>query len=102
MQAIETKYLGPTNFRGARIKASAEVGSITISWDHALNVEENHDVAARALITKWGWHGSWVRGAAPSNKGNVYVCVRRECAAGYRTPHPQAVNAYDLLIVRES
>lgn len=27
MQAIETKYLGPTNTRGSRIKASAQAGS---------------------------------------------------------------------------
>ena len=31
MQAIEMQYLGPTNFRGARIKATAQAGSITIS-----------------------------------------------------------------------
>ena len=102
MQAIETKYLGPTNFRGARIKATAQAGSITVGWDHALNVEENHDAAARAFILRYGWHGSWIRGAAPSNRGNVYVCARREAHAGYQTPHPQAVNEYDLLIVRES
>jgi len=101
MQAIETKYLPPTNFRGARIKASAQAGSVTIPWDHALNVEGNHDAACEALVRKWGWFGSWVRGALPSSRGNVYVCARREGDTGYRPPHPQAVNAYDLLLISE-
>jgi hypothetical protein len=40
-QAIVTKFLGPTDHRGSRIKATAEAGSITVSWDHGLGVEEN-------------------------------------------------------------
>ena len=36
MQAIETRYLGPTNTRGSRIKATAAAGSITIHYDDAL------------------------------------------------------------------
>jgi hypothetical protein len=79
MQAIETKYIGPTDHRGARVKASAEAGSVTVPWDHALSSEANHDAAARALILKYGWHGTWVRGGRADSKGNVYVCVKREC-----------------------
>jgi hypothetical protein len=55
MQAILTKYLGPTNFRGARIKASAQAGSVTVPWDYELNVEKNHQQAAEALCEKLGW-----------------------------------------------
>lgn len=36
MQAIRTKYYGPTNFRGSRIKAEAQAGSRWMEWDHAL------------------------------------------------------------------
>lgn len=100
MQAIETKYIGPTNFRGARIKASAEAGSVTIPWDHALSVEGNHDAACKALVRKWGWFGSWLRGASPSDKGNVYVCLSRERNSAIRMPHPQAVSPTDVVIVR--
>jgi hypothetical protein len=32
-QAIETKYIGPTNTRGAKVKASCYAGSLTIDWD---------------------------------------------------------------------
>lgn len=50
--AITTKYIGPTNYRPSRVKAKAHYGSVTISWDHALNTDENHEQAARALIAK--------------------------------------------------
>jgi len=49
MQAIITKYLCPTNFKGSRITAKCDAMRITLSWDHALNPEENHIAAAAAL-----------------------------------------------------
>lgn len=52
MQAIETKFLGPTNTKGSRIKAKCWLTSVTVSWDHSLNVEENHFAAIEALICK--------------------------------------------------
>ena len=72
-QAIETKFLGPTNFRGARVKATAQAASVMVSWDHALNVDENHAAAARALAEKMGWEGAWIAGGGAQGKGNVYV-----------------------------
>lgn len=55
MQAITTKFVKPTDFKGSRIKATAEAGSVTIGWDHALNSEGNHIAAAKALCVKLGW-----------------------------------------------
>lgn len=52
MQAIETKFLGPTNTKGSRVKAKCWLTSVTASWDHSLNVEENHHAAIEALICK--------------------------------------------------
>ena len=52
MQAITTKFLGPTNTRGSRIKATCWLTSVTVAWDHALNVEENHREAIEALVCK--------------------------------------------------
>lgn len=47
---VFTRYLAPTQHRGARVKATAPSGrSITVAWDHALNPEPNHEAAARAL-----------------------------------------------------
>ena len=57
MQAIQTKFLPCTNFRGSRVKAWCECSSIVLSWDHALNVDENHAKAANALAEKLGWVG---------------------------------------------
>jgi hypothetical protein len=53
---VQTKYIGPTDHRGARVKAKnmASGKSVTISWDHGLSVFENHAMAARALYEKLG------------------------------------------------
>lgn len=74
-QAIETKYFGPTNHRGARVKASAQAGSVTIPWDDALDVVANHAAAARALIRKYDWqeHGKWFGGANVDGTGYTFV-----------------------------
>jgi hypothetical protein len=74
MQAIVTRYLPPTNFRGARIKATAATGSITLHWDHALNPSNNHLAAAEALSTKFGWnYGKWVTGCLADGQ-MVWIC----------------------------
>jgi hypothetical protein len=58
MQAIKTVYLGPTDSRGSRIKATCEGGSVTVPYPHELNQgADAHSVAALALGRKLGWHG---------------------------------------------
>lgn len=77
MQAIRTRFLAPTNRRGERIAVTAAQGQrLTVSWDYALNQQDNHDAAAKALATKLGWlkHGRWFRGGFDP-AGNVYVCA---------------------------
>ena len=69
-QAIETRYVGPTNSRDSRIIASAPGGSkLTHHWDYALSVTANHYAAADALRAKLDWPaivagGSTARGFA--------------------------------------
>lgn len=65
MQAIRTRYLGPTNYRGSRIKASAQAGSVTVSYDYALNIDGNHKAAAQALVDKLDWGYSFSSGVLP-------------------------------------
>lgn len=55
-QAIVTKFLGPTNVRGSRVKATCDAGSLTRSWNHALGIEANHRAAAEALRDKLEWN----------------------------------------------
>jgi hypothetical protein len=53
MIAIQTKYLGPTNTRGSRIKAWTDSGfSATISYPHELSYELCHFEAVKALVAK--------------------------------------------------
>lgn len=81
MQAITTKFIGASNNRGARYKASCDAGSVTVESDHSLNSEENHIRVARMLITKLEWfhddsrgdtYGKWFHGG--TKNGYVFVC----------------------------
>jgi len=53
MQAIRTKYHGPTNNRGSRVKASCERGSLMVVWKYELNTDQNHRRAAEMLLAKF-------------------------------------------------
>lgn len=53
MQAIHTKYLGPTNHKGARIKAYTASGfSAVIAYPYELDEEQAHFEAVQALVEK--------------------------------------------------
>lgn len=74
MQAIVTKYIGPTNVRGSRVKATAQAGSITLHWDDSRNADQNHKAAALALASELQWdYGQWVSGGLPDGT-MVWVC----------------------------
>jgi hypothetical protein len=47
-----TKYLGPTDTRGSRVKAThiTTRKSVTVPWDHALDSFDNHATAAGLLF----------------------------------------------------
>ncbi len=49
---IITKFLGATNHRGSRIKATSERVSVTIGYDHAISSHGAHRAAAQALTDK--------------------------------------------------
>lgn len=73
MNAIQTKYIGPTNYRGSRVKASTESGAtLTVGWNHGVTHDENHRLAAFALAKKLNWVGKWCGGGTKT--GGVYVC----------------------------
>jgi hypothetical protein len=75
MQAIVTRYFGPSNVRGSRVKAAAQAGSVTLHWDGSQNSYWNHAAAAKALAEKYGWHyGVWHGGALPDGS-MAWVCA---------------------------
>lgn len=70
MQAIQVKFLPPSNVRGARLKAKADAGSVTISYPHEKGQGEDAFLeAANALRIKLGWtdpaYGRLVGGQLP-------------------------------------
>jgi hypothetical protein len=57
---IVTRYLGHTDHRGSRIKATHKRDSettkqVTISWDYNLESRANHQAAAEQLLSQWGY-----------------------------------------------
>lgn len=52
MEAIKTRFLGPTNTKGARIKASWSKGSLTIPYPYEMGRQERHELAARMLFDR--------------------------------------------------
>ena len=82
-QAIETRYLGPTNTKGGRIRAKAWAGNATVPYDHALTIEGNHRAAAMALAAKLGWHHhapaeQWATGGNAKGDGYCHVNTGRD------------------------
>lgn len=87
--AIRTKYLGPTDSRGSRIRVwradstyRDDPHAITVPWDYAVYVGENHAHAIAQYVTEAGWTtsewgpGRWVVGGGQD--GNVAVWATGE------------------------
>lgn len=74
-KVIRTKYLGWTNRRPNRIKASAEgVKPLIVNYDDDMDPECNHREVAKALAVRQGWTGEYVGGTL-TNGENVYVKI---------------------------
>lgn len=77
MQAIETKYIPVTNTKPSRIKAICDAGTLVVSWDYGLSIEENHQSAAQELINKLGWNKEFISGQLKSgNYAHVFIPKR--------------------------
>lgn len=74
LQAITTKFLGPTDTKGPRIKAMCQAGSLTYSWNYELGVEGNHRKAAFDLQASLGWsEGNSLMGGWNTKEEGVWV-----------------------------
>ena len=90
MQAIVTKFIPATNFKGSRIKATCNRGSIILSYPSELNSSDVHPWAAQKLCEKFAaadlkeygtpvaknpWMRAFVSGGLPGDKGECHVFV---------------------------
>ncbi len=72
MQAITTRYHGPTDTKGSRYSATSCGGArIYSSCDNALNSDENHARACGLLMRKLGWDGEMVGGGLRDGSGEM-------------------------------
>lgn len=94
-QSITTKFLGPTNRTGARVKASAPAGSVIVPWNHGLSQTQNHIAAAECLIRKLGWGDVWAVGGSADGCGIVCVWL------GPIDPSDLLADCIDCRAVRE-
>jgi hypothetical protein len=76
-QTILTRYLGPTNHRGSRIKATCWRASVTVPYDYALGGDGSHRAAAEALCFKLAeGEGDWlITAGADLPAGNGYAFI---------------------------
>ena len=75
MIAIETRFLGSTDHRGARIVATTCNGHrLVVSYDHGAH--DPHADAALALIEREGFGGVWAQGG--TSDGAVFCNVNGE------------------------
>jgi len=80
MQAIETRYIGPTDYKGSRIVASSADGHRhVLPYPHELNCDAAHRKAATELAEVMGWlrDGRRIVGA-PYRRGWYWVFVDSE------------------------
>lgn len=84
MQAIECKYVGPTDHRGSRIQARAGDHRLTVPYPYDVDDSEaQYRVAAEALRDKLGWTGELIGGG--TRTGYVFVFQSgSNLPAGYR------------------
>jgi hypothetical protein len=101
-QAIETRYYGPTNTRGSRVGAKAWGGSTSDNWNCADNQAANHCRAAMLLCAKMGWHGVYVAGGKPDERGNVYVGLHGTFSREWCEQYLVGVEREDWFIMPEA
>ena len=80
LAGVETRFHGPTDFRGARVSARrsdhrAGDPIVWTSWNYGEDVLGNHVIAARRFLERMEWGGQYV--AASTERGYVFAEVPR-------------------------
>ena len=89
MQSILTKFIAPTNTRGARIKAvqsgwseKRDCKTITISYPYEFNTDKAHAIAAQLLADKLGWNGRFIQASLGAWSDFAY-CFAMDDGSGF-------------------
>ena len=89
-KAITVKYLGPTNSRGARVKASAGgTGNVTLPFRHEWSMEQNVAAAVDELLLRYEWDNPYVLGALADG---TYVAVLSDKPSTYLSTYAEEGN----------
>jgi hypothetical protein len=69
-----TRYYGPTNYRGSRIRVTLYNQKTFISYDHACRGSA-HESAVREALTSWGYMVTDIAYACETEtgRGSVYM-----------------------------
>lgn len=74
MQAITTKYVGPSNTKPGRIIATTASGlRLSVNYPHDLTTDDAHRMVAQKLADKYGWTGKMVAGGLKNGFAFVFV-----------------------------
>lgn len=94
-QAIQTRWLAPTDTKPSRVKAFCPAGAIVVAWDYALGVEGNHAAAAMMLVRRLEWipergnyAATWRAGSTLDQRGYVFVAGGSEVPVTYQDKTP--------------
>jgi hypothetical protein len=80
MQAIQTKYIGPSNTKGSRISVTAmgNKNRIYVPYDHEHDEHKMHEVAMKKFLDKYDWpKGKWAQGGTENGYVFVHVASKR-------------------------
>ena len=76
MQAIEVRYLPPTDYLPARLKAFCQAGAVIVSFDDGLDDYERDLAAARALCRKLKWYDIDLVAYGHLKNGDAVFCTK--------------------------
>ena len=90
-KAIPVKYLGPTNSRAARVKASAggTQGNVTLPFRYDLSMEQNVAAAVDELLLRYEWDNPYALGALSDG---TYVAVLSDKPSTYLSTYAEEGN----------
>lgn len=72
---IKTTYVGPTDTKGSKIRATFNGKTVSVPYDYALNQEQRHHKAALAFADKHGLKVSDTWAANDHAKGYFFDII---------------------------